>query len=207
MRLLIATTNSGKLREVTAILEGLAVDIATLTDFPGVRPAVEDGETFLENARRKAMYYAAHTGHWTLADDSGLEVDALGGAPGVLSARYAGEGADDQDNNARLMAQLAGVPQTLRTARFRCAMVLASPTGILATAEGMLEGVIVDPPRGANGFGYDPHFYVEPFKMTSAEMPPELKNTVSHRAQALQALRPQLEWLLARGFSPGGLTA
>jgi XTP/dITP diphosphohydrolase len=196
--LLIATSNPGKLRELTAILAGLPVHFATLRDFPGVPLAIEDGDTFEENAAKKALHYAKATGRWTLADDSGLEVDALGGAPGVYSARYAGQGAGDSANNAKLVAQLAGVPEDRRTARFRCVAALASPAGILATAAGVFDGRIVDDPRGLQGFGYDPHFYVPAYGMTSAEMPPELKNSISHRARAFQALRPRLEELLGQ---------
>jgi len=195
-RLLLATSNPGKLREVLAILAGLPLDLATLADFPRLPPAVEDADTFDKNARRKALHYARLTGLWTLADDSGLEVDALGGDPGVYSARYAGEGSSDASNNAKLVAQLANVLPARRTARFRCAIALADSTQVLATSAGVFEGSILDEPRGENGFGYDPLFFVPSLGMTSAEMPPELKNSVSHRAQALRAIRPQLERLM-----------
>jgi XTP/dITP diphosphohydrolase len=208
-RLLIATSNLGKLREVQAVLCDLSLELLTLRDFPGVPEAIEDGATFEENARRKAIHYARYTGCWTLADDSGLEVDALAGAPGVYSARYAGPQATDADNNAKLMRQIANVPPASRTARFRCAIALAEPSApaahprsanhsmpdpqVLATSAGVLEGVITDQPRGANGFGYDPHFLVPARGLTSAELPPAEKNAISHRGQALRAIRPAIE--------------
>lgn len=194
--LLLATTNPGKLREVEAILAGLPVKLRTLRDFPAVSEAVEDGETFEENACRKALHYARNTGMWTLADDSGLVVDALGGAPGVLSARYAGVEADDAANNAKLIACLAGVADADRTARFCCCIAVAIGDRIAATSSGIIEGRIIDHARGSNGFGYDPFFLVPQRGLTAAEMPPELKNSISHRAQALQAIRPRLEQLL-----------
>ena len=194
-RLLIATTNSGKLREVAAILGDLPVELLTPVDFPGVPDAVEDGSTFEENARRKAVHYAQRTGHWALADDSGLEVDALHGDPGVYSARYAGAAAKDFDNNTKLIANLAGIPLEHRTARFRCVVALANPDGILATASGAFEGLIVDKPRGSNGFGYDPHFLLPDRGVTSAELEPAEKNKLSHRGQALRAILPQIKRL------------
>jgi len=208
-RLLIATSNLGKLREVQAVLHDLPVELVTLREFPGVPEPVEDGHTFEENARRKALHYARHTGCWTLADDSGLEVDALHGAPGVYSARYAGPSATDAENNAKLIKALAGVPAAGRTARFRCAIALAPPEApragsraagpvVVATACGDLEGVIIDEPRGSNGFGYDPHFLIPARGLTSAELPPDEKNAISHRGQALQAILPAIETILRK---------
>jgi XTP/dITP diphosphohydrolase len=228
-RLLIATSNFGKLREVQFVLRDLPLTFLTLRDFPNVPEAVEDGETFEENAKRKASHYAGHTGCWTLADDSGLEVDALSGAPGVYSARYAGPNAKDADNNSKLISQLATVPASKRTARFRCVIALAKPieaapchdqkahpsplakgglrearvgdlqaaAEIVAIAHGSFEGVIIDQPRGANGFGYDPHFLVPSLGLTSAELPPEEKNAISHRGQALRAIRPAIDRAMA----------
>ena len=196
--LLIATTNPGKLREVRSILAGLSVRLTGLKDYPHLPEAVEDADTFEGNARRKALHYAKLTGCWTLADDSGLEVDVLGGAPGVHSARYAGEIRNDAANNAKLIRELAGVEPGERKARFRCTMALANPTGILATASGVLEGLIVDEARGCNGFGYDPHFFVPQYGMTTAEMPAEQKNRISHRSRALAAIRGRIEELIAR---------
>jgi XTP/dITP diphosphohydrolase len=199
--ILIATKNHGKLREVRSILAGLPLAFATLDQFPDLPEPVEDADTFEGNAERKALHYARLTGLWTLADDSGLEVDALGGAPGVYSARYAGRQGDDAANNAKLIRELSKVPDEKRTARFRCAVVLASPAGVLATGCGTFEGEIVDQPKGNNGFGYDPHFFVPKLGMTAAELPPEQKNRVSHRARALGAIRPFIERLLAHSQS------
>jgi len=196
--ILIATKNRGKLREVQDILAGLPVDLATLDRFPDLPDAVEDADTFAGNAERKALHYARLTGLWTLADDSGLEVHALGGAPGVYSARYAGRQGDDVANNKKLIAQLAGVPPEKRTARFRCAIALADPEGILATACGTIQGLIVDDPQGVNGFGYDPHFFVPELDMTAAQLLREQKNRISHRAQALAAILPYIKEFLSR---------
>jgi len=196
--ILFATKNRGKIREVQEILAGLPVVLATLDQFPDLPDAVEDADTFAGNAERKAMHYARLTGLWTLADDSGLEVDTLGGAPGVYSARYAGRQGDDSANNAKLIAQLASVPLEQRTARFRCAVPLAGPEGILAVASGTFEGLIVDDPRGSNGFGYDPHFFVPELEMTAAQLSPKQKNRISHRAQALTAIRPNIQRLFGK---------
>lgn len=186
--LLIATSNRGKLREVQAVLASMPVRLKTLTDFPGIPEPIEDGATFEENARKKALHYAGLTTYLTLADDSGLEVDALGGAPGVYSARFAGVRGDDAANNARLIAALLGVPAERRTARFRCVVALAVSDKVLAVASGAMEGLIVDDPRGHNGFGYDPHFFIPEFGMTAAQLPPEQKNRISHRGRALAAM-------------------
>lgn len=201
--ILLATGNAGKAREMSEILSGagdtitLHVRWRQLQEFTGWPEAVEDGRTFLENARSKAFHYARLSGLWTIADDSGLEVDALGGEPGVRSARYAGEPKSDQANNALLVERLAGVPDERRTARFRCAVVLADGQRILAGAEGAVEGRIIDHPRGVNGFGYDPHFWVDSAGMTAAEMYSEQKHAVSHRGQALRKLAAQLAALLS----------
>lgn len=196
-RLLIATTNPGKLREARAVLAELCVHLFTLTDGPPVAQPVEDAETFEENAVIKALHYARLTGCWALADDSGLEVDALDGRPGVFSARYAGEGCSPAENNVKLVAELAAVEADRRTARFRCAIALATPRGIVATAAGAVDGMIVDRARGANGFGYDPHFLVPSLGKTMAELSPEQKNGISHRGQALRAILPAIERLLS----------
>jgi XTP/dITP diphosphohydrolase len=195
-KLLIATTNAGKVRELRALLEALPVTLVGLSDLDPIPAPEETGATFMENAEAKALYYAHATGLWTLADDSGLEVDALDGAPGVHSARYAGPDADDRANNTKLIRALAGVGDERRAARFRCAVALAGDGAILARATGSIEGRIIDKSRGANGFGYDPHFHVEAFGLTSAEMAPELKNRVSHRGRALAALLPELARIL-----------
>jgi XTP/dITP diphosphohydrolase len=166
---------------------------------------VEDGATFARNAALKAVHYSRLSGRWALADDSGLEVDALEGAPGVRSARYAaapagaGRAQVDRANNRKLIAELKDVPLERRTARFRCALALADGEQVLATAEGTIEGLIVDEPRGSNGFGYDPHFFVPRLGRTTAELSPEHKNRISHRGQAVQRFREALETLLAEG--------
>lgn len=195
--ILIATKNDGKLREIREILEGLSVRLVSLGDGDELPEPVEDAATFQGNAELKALHYARLSGCWALADDSGLEVDALGGRPGVRSARYAGATRDDEANNAKLLQAVAGVSPTRRTARFRCVVALANTGGVLATASGTLEGVIVDEARGVNGFGYDPHFFVEAVGMTAAEMPPDQKNRISHRGQAFRAIRPAIERLPA----------
>jgi len=202
--ILLATANPDKAREMEEILSACEapgspglIRWRRLAEFPGLPQPVEDGETFLANARLKALHYARHTGLWAIADDSGLEVDALGGDPGVRSARYAGEPSNAKANNALLVRNLAGIPAGQRTARFRCAAVLAAPDQTLASAEGTVEGRIVDEPRGTNGFGYDPHFWIDAAGMTAAEMPPDRKHAVSHRGQALRRLRQQLQSLMA----------
>ena len=195
--ILIATTNHHKADEVRAILADLPARFVTLDDFPTMPEAVEDADTFEGNARIKALYYAAHAGCWTLADDSGLEVDVLGGAPGVHSARFAGSACDTAANNAKLVAQLARTPATDRSARFRCAVALAGNGEILAEAAGTVDGMIVDEPAGDNGFGYDPHFYVPTLAMTTAQMTPEQKNQISHRGRAVRSIRIAIERLLS----------
>ncbi len=194
--ILVATGNSGKLREVAAVLGDLGIGFITLADVGDLPEAVEDQSTFEGNAALKAVHYSRLTGRWTLADDSGLEVDALDGRPGVYSARYAGPQRDDLANNAKLIADLATVGPQNRTARFRCAMCVASRDTILAAASGTFEGMIIDETAGENGFGYDPHFFVPEFQMTCAQMQPELKNRISHRGQALRALAESLRPLL-----------
>lgn len=190
--LLIATSNEGKLREILAVLSVLPLKFKSLKDFPGWPSAVEDADTFMGNAEKKALHYARLARIATLVDDSGLEVDALGGRPGVYSARFAGEGAVDQANNTRLLDLLRGVPFERRTARFRCAMVLADPSGVLARAEGTVEGVILEEPRGTAGFGYDPLFWIAELGKTTAELEPQRKNQISHRGQALRVILEML---------------
>src|SRR5512136_877699 len=180
-KLLIATHNAGKVREYRALLAGLPLEV-TYLDAEGIGLEVDEtGATFAENAVQKAQAYAAASGLWTWADDSGLEVDALGGAPGVRSARFAGPGASDADRYQKLLDALAGVPQGQRTARFRCVVALARPDGAVRTAEGRCEGRIGLAPRGEHGFGYDPVFVVDGFGgQTMAELVPEVKNRISH---------------------------
>ncbi len=199
--LLIATTNRDKLREVRAILAGLPVGLTTLEGYPDLPEAIENADTFEGNADLKALHYARLTGEWTLADDSGLAVDALDGGPGVYSARYAGPEANPEANNARLIADLTGVPPDKRTAHYCCAVTLAAPSGVLGRTFGTWEGLIVDEPRGTNGFGYDPYFFVPTHGVRAAELSPDTKNRLSHRGKAFRAIRPHIEHLLAVGES------
>ena len=192
---LIATRNPGKLREIRQIAARTPLTWHALDEFPDVPDAIENGSSFAENARLKALHYAAATGLCTLADDSGLEVDALGGAPGVHSARYAGSPRDDAANNRKLIRALADVPGQRRTARFRCALAFARNGEVVLEAEGRVAGLVCDEPRGENGFGYDPHFLIPDLGRTAAEMSPEQKNARSHRGQALRAMLTQIETL------------
>jgi XTP/dITP diphosphohydrolase len=191
-RLLVATRNEGKLRELRALLEGTGLHLETLASHPEAADVRESGATFDENARIKASAAARATKLWTIADDSGLEVEALGRAPGVRSARYAGVHGDDAANVAKLLRELEG--RTDRRARFVCAMALARPDGeIVATAHGVCEGSITTAPRGKSGFGYDPVFVPLVFPdQTMAELDRHDKNAVSHRGQALRAFLPLL---------------
>ena len=189
MKLLIATHNKGKQREYAELLEGLDVELLTLDDL-GIAEIIEEkGASYAENALLKAQGYAAATGLLTLADDSGLEVDALDGAPGVLTARYGGEGATDEQRYLLLLQRLRGVPDEQRTARFRCVIALAWPSGRAEVVEGTCEGRIIHEPKGEHGFGYDPVFHVPEYDRTLAELPPEIKNRISHRARAAAAAR------------------
>ena len=202
--LIVATSNPGKLREFGALLRDLPFELHGFGEL-GISPPEESGASFLENAMLKARHAAAAAASTgiggrplpdaaAIADDSGLEVDALGGAPGIYSARYAGSGADDAANNAKLMAALAGTPQHERRARYRCALVFVG--GALDTApliaEGVWEGVILDAPRGEGGFGYDPYFFIPELGMTAAQLDASEKNRLSHRGIAMRAMRDQM---------------
>jgi XTP/dITP diphosphohydrolase len=189
IKLLVATNNPGKVREYEALLRGLPLTL-TYPAQEGIDIEVkETGSTFAENARLKATAYAKASGLLTLADDSGLEVDALGGEPGTRSARYAGQGASDEDRYRLLLSELEGVPWERRTARFRCVIAVARRPGEVHTAEGTCEGVIAFEPKGEHGFGYDPVFYVPEHGQTMAELEPEVKNRISHRARAAEGAR------------------
>jgi XTP/dITP diphosphohydrolase len=193
--LVIATTNAGKLREFRVLLAGLGIELRGLGEFPPGPELEESAATYLGNARGKAHAVAARLNLPTLADDSGLEVDALGGAPGVHSARFAssaGTGAGDHDNVALLLDRLRDVAAPQRTARFRCAIAVARPDGAEISAEGTCEGAIATAPRGRRGFGYDPVFVHPPLGRTFAELGAEEKDRVSHRAAAVAVLRPIL---------------
>jgi XTP/dITP diphosphohydrolase len=191
-RLLVATTNRGKVAEYSSLLDGLDIEMITL-DQAGIRQeAREDHNTFAENARSKAEFYAGLSGLLTLADDSGLEVDALGGEPGVRSSRYAGDNATDSDRVNFLLNKLKGVPPEKRQARFKCVTAIAAPGGYLKLVSGECEGFIALEPRGENGFGYDPIFYLPQYGKTIAEISPGLKNEISHRGRAAKKAREVL---------------
>lgn len=192
--IVIASRNPGKIREIRQIFADLPVRFVTREDAPEV---VEDGASFSENARKKAAAAARHAGAWALADDSGLEVDALDGAPGIRSARWSGGG--DEENNDKLLRELREVPAPARTARYRAVVVIADPDGrIVAEAEGACEGAIGFERRGTGGFGYDPLFVLPDFGCTMAELPSGKKNRISHRALALARLREPLTDALGR---------
>ena len=196
--LLVATNNPGKVREFRDLLADLAVTITFPKELGLHLEVAESGLTFEENARIKATAYVQAAGLVTLADDSGLEVDALEGAPGVWSARYAGAQASDSDRVRKLLTALADVPTGRRAARFRCVVAVADPSGDVQTAEGTCAGEIGLAPRGDNGFGYDPVFVVQGYGgLTMAELPAELKNQISHRSRALMAARQILAGFLA----------
>ncbi len=191
-RLLLATRNKGKLREIREFFSDLDLQMVGMEELPGAQEVLEDGESFLENARKKAHALALDFGCLALADDSGLEVDVLGGLPGVRSARYAGQGATDEQNNEKLLAELRGLEAGKRKARFRCVMVLAAPDGREWISEGTWEGEIAQAPKGEGGFGYDPIFFLPKQGKTAAELSLEEKNRMSHRAQALRGIKDAL---------------
>ncbi|MCL6473042.1 MAG: XTP/dITP diphosphatase [Firmicutes bacterium] len=190
--LIIASQNEGKIREIIDILDLKDVKVYTLKDFPNWPNVEETGSTFYDNALIKARALVEAFGKPAVADDSGLEVDALGGKPGIYSARYAGEQGNAKKNNEKLLRELEGVPWDRRTARFRCVAVIMTPDGWVAQAEGTLEGRIGFEPRGAGGFGYDPIFIVEGEERTVAEMPLDEKNKISHRAKAFRKLKEKM---------------
>jgi len=201
--ILVATTNPGKIAELRAMLDA-DVEWLDLSYFPEIEEIEEDGQTFIENACKKSIGYAKATGLWTIADDSGLVVDALGGAPGVKSARFSGEKTINDDgtlidhrNIAKVLELLEDVPNEKRTARFFCCLCLASPEEILIETEGTLEGLITNKEIGKNGFGYDPIFFVPHLNKTVAQLTPEEKNAISHRGNAIRKLKSLLEKLLS----------
>jgi XTP/dITP diphosphohydrolase len=202
MQILIATSNPGKLREFRQMLGDLKLSFTDLSAFPHIQSINETGHTFAENAALKAAGYARQTGSWALADDSGLSVDALNGAPGIFSARWAEQherGDGDNANNHLLLEQLQNVPDAARSARFVCALALADATGRIAlTAEDFVQGVILHEPRGSNGFGYDPLFYLPGLHRTTAELSPDEKSQVSHRGKALRKMKESLKKFACR---------
>lgn len=184
----IATNNPGKAKEFEALFHSKGYTIKTLKDYPEIPEILENGATFEENALIKARTVSNFLHTLVLADDSGLKVDALGGEPGIYSARYSGVGATDQTNNAKLLENLAGVPLTKRTGQFHCTLALVSADNRELVVQGEVEGVLLEEPRGTNGFGYDPLFYIPSEGKTMAELSPSEKNSMSHRAVALQNL-------------------
>jgi XTP/dITP diphosphohydrolase len=194
-KLLLATTNHHKLAEFQAILRDVPFQLCSLNDLQVNMDVEETGQTFAENATIKALAYARATGLLSLADDSGLEIDAMGGAPGVVSARFAGRETPYHERFRLILEQLQGLSGSQRSARFRCAIALAEPTGYYRVVEGVVEGQIADHPRGTGGFGYDPIFLVPELGKTFAESAPEVKNRLSHRGRAaLKAHRLLLYW-------------
>jgi XTP/dITP diphosphohydrolase len=199
IRLVVATNNPGKQREYQQLLAPLGLLLLTPQDLARAPTVLESGTTYAENAQLKAQAYQQSSGLLTLADDSGLEVDALDGAPGLHSARYAGPAAGDVDRYRLLLTELEGVPREQRTARFRCVVVLAAPKGETHTTEALCEGLIAFEPRGDSGFGYDPVFYMPEHNATMAQLPMDLKNRISHRARALHKMLPILRRILSQG--------
>ncbi|MEJ2648455.1 MAG: XTP/dITP diphosphatase [Sedimentisphaerales bacterium] len=201
-QILIATTNPGKVAEIQNILGG-EIRLLSLSDFESIDEIEEDGSTFEENARKKALGYAEATGCWTIADDSGLSIDALDGAPGVNSARFSGEKTKNEDrslidhrNIAKVLELLKSVSEEKRTARFVCCLCLASPERIILETRGTLEGVITEKEIGTNGFGYDPIMYVPTLKRTVAQLSREEKNAISHRGKAVRELAERMKDIL-----------
>lgn len=191
-RVVFASKNRGKIRELKALLEGLGVALLSLHDYPDAPDISEDGHTFFENALKKARAVSEYTGLIVIADDSGLEVDSLGGAPGIHSARYSGAGATDETNIRKLLEEMKGLSGGERGAAFRCVLILYRPDGTFEAFEGELKGTIARGPSGSEGFGYDPVFIVPEYGRTVAELDPETKNRISHRGKAFAKLKESL---------------
>ena len=201
----LGTTNRKKGQELTGLLAPVGIEWHTLADFPNAISVVEDGDTFAANAALKAVEQARNLGHWVLGEDSGLTVDALGGAPGVFSARYSGPQATDESNNRRLLQELGDTPAERRTAQYVCHIVLSDPTGkVCAESEGTCRGQILFAPQGAHGFGYDPLFEIVEYHRPFGQLGPRAKACLSHRARAIRRLIPQLIELVDSGQMPGG---
>lgn len=196
-RLVVGSRNKKKLQEISLLLEPHGIQVVGIADFADIPEVVEDGDTFAANAAKKATETATAINEWVLAEDSGLSVDALNGAPGVFSARFSGEGATDERNNQKLLEELTGVAPEKRGAHYTCHVAISSPAGdIRMTEEGTCRGRIIDKDRGANGFGYDPYFLIPEFHQTFGELSSAVKNQLSHRARAFQRLTPRLVRLL-----------
>ena len=196
---ILATRNPGKVREIVAIYAPLELELRPLADYSEIPQMREEGTTYADNAAAKARAAALRVGLVALADDSGIEVDALGGAPGVHSARFLGASASDSERNARILFLLEGVPKERRTARYRAAVAVARPDGTVRVFDGVCEGQVAVAPRGTAGFGYDPIFMPEGAQQTIAEIPLEVKNRISHRARALRAAESYLREILGLG--------
>ncbi len=196
MKIVFASRNEGKVKEIKNMLEGIDIELVSLNNYKNVPEIVEDGKSFFQNALKKAKTVSEITGEIVLADDSGLQVEALGGEPGIYSARYAGDQAGDDENNNKLLAKLKDIPTEKRSAFFCCVLVIYKPDNTYYSFDGKWRGIIIDERRGSNGFGYDPIFYVTEFKKTAAELPPEIKNKVSHRGQAFAKLKESLTEIL-----------
>ncbi len=192
MQLVLATANQGKLQEIAAILSDLRISFLSLASLHGYVPPIESGATYAENASAKARAAAQFAGAWALADDSGLEVEALGGQPGPHSSRFLGPAATDRERNRRILEMLEGIPVEQRKAQFECVVALAGPEGDLCLTHGSCEGLIAQVPVGDEGFGYDPIFIVPEHGVTMASLPRDIKNRISHRARALKKTKPLL---------------
>lgn len=203
MRIVLATRNPHKKQELIALLRGLDITILTLDDVPEAPEVVEDGDTCEANAMKKAVEIARYTGLTAVADDTGLEVDALDGRPGAFAARYAGEHATYEDNCRKLLQELQGVPVSRRSGRFVTVAAIATPDGVRLSAKGVLEGIIAEQPVGSHGFGYDPVFVLPEYGQTLAQLSPELKNQISHRARAFNQARTLLQGMMAEPRSVG----
>ncbi len=200
--LVLGTRNVKKRREIEEILGDMSLELRDLSQWPDLPEVTEDGDTFEANARNKASEVARSLTHWALGEDSGLVVPALGGRPGVLSARYAGRQGDDEANNAKLLAELAPLPDERRAAYYVCTAALADPSGeIRAVTQGRCHGVIIKEQRGSGGFGYDPLFLIPEYHRTFGELSPRVKHALSHRARALGKLRPILWQVLYQNLS------
>jgi len=195
----IATQNEKKKKEIAEILKNIpGILLRGVEDFPFLPEVEEDGNSFRENAIKKAATLARACNTWAMADDSGLEIDALNGRPGIYSCRYAGPNATDEKNIEKVLSELRGVPKERRTARFICSIALASPYELFFVVEGRCEGFVIEEPRGKGGFGYDPIFYVPDYNHTFAELNPLTKNSISHRAKALDQFKEQIIPLIRR---------
>ena len=195
--LLVATTNQGKLKEIRELLDGVDLRVTSLADYAGLPAIVEDGKTFRQNAIKKAVTIAQHTGKLVLGEDSGLEVRALDNRPGVYSARFSGEHADDKKNNAKLLRSLRGVPEQERQARYRCFAALAEGDQLVGVVNGSCAGMIAQRSKGKNGFGYDPLFLIPLYKKTFGELDPVVKAGMSHRSRALKKVKNLLQVYLS----------